>query len=241
MEVRGQMRHRLFKLLTLIILGLALPVATWLAIPQPQASAQCGTTASSCKTCHETQGKYPVKTKGEWHTRHAFGDFCTYCHGGNSRAADQPGAHTGLVKPLADVNVTCSVCHIDDCNTRAQKYASALGVSVGQDGGGQSPLLPGVFPRPAGPPVAKEPAALTGARAVNWGNVVLAALALALTFGGGGFVVWNERKIRLAQATGWEGLLRSRPELGELMPLLAQADSQTVKVIARTLTERSKN
>jgi hypothetical protein len=246
-----------------IAVGLILPLMAWLAMPQPQASAQCGTRASSCKTCHETQGKYPVRTKGDWHTQHAFGDFCVFCHAGNVLATDKAKAHLGMAKPLDDVNASCAVCHDADCGARAEKYAQILGVTVGMGSGepaaprgaapqlsfvprmagaGDQPSLleqsPNPFAELSAPPGNEEP---TDERSVNWGNVVLAALALALTFGGGGLIVWNERKIRLAQATGWEGLLRSRPELGELMPLLAQADSQTVKVVARTLTERGRN
>jgi hypothetical protein len=74
-------------------------------------------------------------------------------------------------------------------------------------------------------------------RNVNWGNVALAAIALALLFGGGGYVLWNERQH--SQRLAWDKLIGNRPELGELMPLLVKADAQTVQVIARTLAERS--
>jgi hypothetical protein len=80
-----------------------------------------------------------------------------------------------------------------------------------------------------------------GARNVNWGNVGLADIALVLLYGGGGFVVWNERKrLSIAQPSGWDKLINTRPELGELLPLLAKADAQTVQVITRTLSERGK-
>ncbi len=149
------MSRRFFELILLITIGLALPLAVWLTLPQPQASAQCGKTASSCKTCHETQGKLRVNTKGEWHTQHAFGDFCVYCHAGNAQAKDNAKAHTGLVKPMADVTCTCATCHTDDCNSRAQKYASVSGVTVGQGSSGPTspkgpaPLIP-LVPRAAG-------------------------------------------------------------------------------------------
>ncbi len=250
------MSQRFFRLLILITVALALPLLVWLAMPQPQASAQCGTKASSCKTCHEIQGKLRVNTKGDWHVQHYFGDFCVFCHAGDAKATDKIKAHKGMVKPLEDVSASCAACHESDCNTRAERYAKVLGVTVGMGGGptaprGPAPLLPFV-PRVAGvggqtslpgqdqspiaessPPSSsdKEP------RNVNWGNVALAAIALALLFGGGGYVLWNER--RHSQRSAWDKLIGNRPELGELMPLLIKADAQTVRVIARTLSERS--
>jgi len=255
------MSQRLLKPLILILLGLTLALSAWLAMPQPQASAQCGKTASSCKTCHETQGKLRVNTQGEWHIQHAFGDFCVYCHAGDVKAKDKTLAHKGMIKPLADVTFTCATCHTDDCDTRAQRYASVLGVTAGEGGSGATapmgpaPLLPFV-PRMAGtgdtpsPFQQPSPSAQSGTlgsepgdnmRTVNWGNVILTVLALALLFGGGGFAVWNERRLLYAaQPTGWDRLIGARPELGEVMPLLAKADAQTVKAIARTLAERNK-
>ena len=252
------MSQRTFKLLILLTTALALPLFVWLVMPQPQAAAQCGTRASSCKTCHEVQGKLRVNTKGDWHIQHSFGDFCVFCHAGNSQAKDKAQAHQGMVEPLENVNTSCAVCHDADCNTRAEKYARVLGVTVGMGSGGPAspggpmPLLPFV-PRVAGTgdqtslpgqdqsSLAPSSPASSGdeeARMVNWGNVVLALMALALLCGGGGFALWNERL--LSRRPAWEGLIRSRPEVGELMPLLAQADAQTVQAIARTLAERSK-
>jgi len=256
------MSRPFFKLMLLIALGLALPLAVWLTLPQPQASAQCGKTASSCKTCHETQGKLRVNTKGEWHTQHAFGDFCVYCHAGNAQAKDKAKAHTGLVNPLADVTYTCATCHTEDCSSRAQEYASVLGVTAGQGGGGAtspkgpSPLVP-LVPRVAGTgdtptllgqttsPFAEssQPGSDVSAEtsSVNWGNVALALIALVLLLGGGGYAFWNERRILTAvRPSEWGDLIKARPELGEVMPLLARADEQTVHVIAQTLQRKSK-
>jgi hypothetical protein len=252
------MNRRFFKLLILITAAMTLPLLVWLAMPQPQASAQCGTTASSCKTCHEIQGKLRVNTKGDWHVQHSFGDFCVFCHAGDAKAKDKAKAHKGMVKPLADVGSSCAMCHEADCNTRAEKYAKVLGVTVGVGSGGPSaprgpaPLLPlvprvaGVGEQPSLPGQDQSPIAESSppsssdaeTRNVNWGNVALAALALALSFGGGGYVVWNERQH--SRRSAWDKLMGNRPELGELMPLLAKADAQTVQVITRTLAERSK-
>jgi len=252
------MSLRSFRLLILIMVGLALLLFVWMAMPQPQASAQCGTQASSCKTCHEIQGQLRVNTKGDWHVQHSFGDFCVFCHAGDAKSNDKAKAHQGMVKPLNDVSASCAACHESDCNARAEKYAKVLGVTVGMGGGpsaprGPAPLLPFVpqvagvgdqattlpaQPLLVGSPVLSSSGATTDERTVNWGNVVLAAIALVLLFGGGGFVFWNER--RLSRQSNWDMLISARPELGELMPMLAKADSQTVQVITRTLAERSR-
>jgi hypothetical protein len=81
---------------------------------------------------------------------------------------------------------------------------------------------------------------LAESRQINWGNVSLAVIALALALGGGGLVFRNERKLAAATAAGWDRVVEARPDLQELMPLLSQADAQTVKVITRTLAERNK-
>jgi hypothetical protein len=252
------MSQRFSRLLMLITVGLSLPLLVWLAMPEPPAAAQCGTRASSCKTCHEIQGKLRVNAKGEWHVQHAFGDFCVFCHAGDTKAKDKTKAHAGLVKPLDDVSASCSMCHEADCNTRAEKYAKVLGVAVGTGSGGASaprgpaPLLPFV-PKVAGvgdqaTTLAAQPLLIgssaslasqepTDEPAVNWGNVALAAAALVLSLGGGGLILWNERR---RAASSWNELIARRPELGELMPMLAQADAQTVRVITQTLAERNK-
>ena len=81
--------------------------------PKP-AQAQCGSQASSCKNCHETQGQMPVNTSGEWHQAHAFGDFCEFCHAGNVQATAKEEAHVGLAAPLDDVKAGCQSCHPSD-------------------------------------------------------------------------------------------------------------------------------
>jgi hypothetical protein len=97
-----------------------------LLFPRP-AAAQCGSSASSCKNCHEVQGQDPVNAKGAWHQQHAFGDFCEFCHAGNVKAQVEAAAHTGMVDPLADVKGSCQSCHPNDYLDRAKQYADALG------------------------------------------------------------------------------------------------------------------
>jgi len=110
-----------------------------LATPTPT-DAQCGSSASSCKSCHETQGQDPVNTNGEWHTQHAFGDFCEFCHAGNVQAKEKDTAHQGLVDPMGDVAASCQGCHPQDLTERSQIYASSLGIDLSNpsSGGGDS-------------------------------------------------------------------------------------------------------
>lgn len=124
------------------------PIALWallfgsvillVGLMWPQtANAQCGSSASSCKNCHEVQGEAPVNNDGtSWHEAHAFGDFCEFCHAGNVQATDEAGAHTGMEAPLDNIQVSCGNCHAADLNERAEVYAVALGVEIGTGGGG---------------------------------------------------------------------------------------------------------
>lgn len=117
----------LFISVTLVLVGMIL------SIPNP-AQAQCGSSASSCKSCHETQGQDPVNSESEWHTQHAFGDFCEFCHAGNVQATDEAAAHEGLVPPMEDVAASCQGCHPQDLAERSQKYASVLGIEISSGG-----------------------------------------------------------------------------------------------------------
>ena len=104
-------------------------------LPLSSALGQCGSQVSSCKNCHEVQGKKPVNNDGtSWHSSHAFGDFCYICHGGNQQATDETAAHTGLVDPLSDIKASCQSCHPNDLQARAQVYATKLGVQIGTSG-----------------------------------------------------------------------------------------------------------
>ena len=205
---------------TLVITGIAL------ASPQP-VKAQCGSQASSCKNCHETQAKDPVNNDGKaWHQSHAFGDFCYICHGGNNQATDETTAHVGLVAPLSDVNASCQQCHPNDLKARAQVYASALGVTVGSGGTAsttsatpapttaptdQAPVsqsLPAAAQAQA-PALASNDSNLTdyvqrydetvlGQQPTNWGNVFALALVVALLLGGGFLVNRREGWISIS-------------------------------------------
>lgn len=125
--------HKRFAILIALVC-IAFFAIAFLSLPR-SADAQCGSSASSCKNCHEIQGKAPVNTVGAWHTQHAFGDFCEFCHAGNVKAKEQNAAHTGMVSPLGDVQGSCQSCHPNNYTDRAQTYATALGVTLGEGGG----------------------------------------------------------------------------------------------------------
>lgn len=193
------------------------------------AVAQCGSSASSCKNCHEVQAEYPVNNDGtSWHQAHAFGDFCEFCHAGNVQATDAATAHTGMEPPLANVQASCGSCHAADLSERAAVYATALGVEVGAGGGSSAPpaaeppaaggtavntepattaaVVPVAAPAPASGLAIDDPNVIDyvarynetvlGIRPVNWGNRLLAGLIAVTLVGGGGFVLWNERRLR---------------------------------------------
>src|SRR5512138_2581121 len=124
--------------------GVALLAVCLIALATPQsARAQCGSQASSCKSCHEVQGQDPVNTDGTgWHQSHAFGDFCYICHAGNNQAKDKAAAHEGMVSPLADVKASCQQCHAADLQARAKVYADTLGVAVSSGTAAQATAEP---------------------------------------------------------------------------------------------------
>jgi hypothetical protein len=153
--------------------------------------AQCGTQASSCKNCHEVQGKDPVNSTGAWHTDHAFGDFCEFCHAGNVHATEQAAAHEGMVAWNADVKASCASCHASDYETRAQTYASTLGVEIntGATGGTAASTDAGSSATAACAPLGGEEIdynllyaeKLTPPPLVsNWGNVILGLMIVGV-------------------------------------------------------------
>jgi hypothetical protein len=192
--------------ITMIIAGILLVIVAipWLATAQP-VKAQCGSQASTCKDCHEVQAQMPVNADGtNWHEPHAFGDFCYICHAGNQQATDKDAAHTGMVAPLADTKASCQQCHPKDLDARAKVYADFLGVTVG--GEGVAPVAAAVQPVMICEPESNVPEDNTlvlakpvetvdyvtrynlGVHQVNWGMIGLAALLVAVIFGGAGFV-----------------------------------------------------
>ena len=204
----------------IIIFGLALVLVSAITLLTAQpAEAQCGSQASSCKNCHETQAQDPVNADGTgWHESHAFGDFCHICHGGNNQATDADTAHAGMVAPMSDVQAACAQCHANDLQARSNVYTAALGipaVSIGAQAAAASPAnaAPPAESNPATAPAAPAAPAVPALapndpnlvdyvarynqevlnqRPTNWGNLILTAL-LVLLVGAGIFFV-NRRE-----------------------------------------------
>jgi uncharacterized protein len=167
-------RAWLLLLSTLAIAALARPV-----------EAQCTSNASSCVTCHETQGSRPVLQSAQpWHVDHGFGDLCAACHGGDPAASAKELAHVGLRHPLADPALSCAGCHADDASTRADRYLAATS-SAGAP--------------PSSPPASPSPATPLGP---STADRILASLAVllmnALYFMGRRLLATDQRRSRLA-------------------------------------------
>lgn len=233
------MQNRKVRYLLPILIGTFLIASAILFWPTSEASAQCGSQASSCKNCHEVQGKDPVNADGTgWHQSHAFGDFCYLCHAGNNQSLVEEEAHSGMVPPLSDVKAACMACHPDDLMERAQVYATALGVEIGT-GGGSAPAA-GVESTETNAetssPASEEPAApamvvdestvvdynqrydevVLGKKSINWGDVIVGALIAVMVVGGSAFVLWNEHRLGTIKLPG----AAKEPEKAQDIPLV---------------------
>ncbi len=116
-----------------MLVFLSVMAAFWVS-PSMTESA-CGAAASSCKNCHEVKGEMGVNDKGYYHTQHAFGDFCVFCHSGNTAATTKVEAHEGMVKPLENLEQSCASCHPDDFEKKAKGYGAVI-KPKGKSGGG---------------------------------------------------------------------------------------------------------
>lgn len=235
-----------------VVLGVLLIVGSlMLFFPASHASAQCGSQASSCKNCHEVQGKDPVNNDGNpWHESHAFGDFCAVCHGGNSQSMDEAAAHTGMEDPLSDVKAACQQCHVDDLDARAKVYADILGVEVG---GGEAAAATENQPSGEGESSGGDciglmmPTDLTvddpnetdyvqryqelalGRHPLNKGNAILGILIGLVVLGGGAFVLYNE---------GWMNAGAAEEEmLADEISRLSPSARETLKKILQNPDE----
>lgn len=245
-----------------LLLALVLAVVGFITWPRP-ASAQCGSSASSCKDCHEVKKQDPVNAKGAWHTAHAFGDFCEFCHAGNVKSKDKAAAHTGLINPLSDVKGSCQSCHPNDYTDRAKKFADALGVQIGSGGApattgaSGTPVAPTANSAPCGPGAPTDgqvidlnkiyAASLGDVAPGNIGNMVLLVLIGATVFTFGGLALHYEHPVERG-IVAWHNLLATpvlattqapeQPELGSLLPLLSSSDPATLRALTTLLSDR---
>jgi len=251
------------KLILMILTGILLLIASgiWLTTANP-VSAQCGSSASSCKNCHEVQGELSVNNDGTaWHTSHAFGDFCYICHAGNQQATDEAGAHTGMVPPLSDIKASCVQCHPNDLQDRAQVYATALGVEIGSgtstgttstpsDGTGTDSSQPVI-----NAPVTTEldvndpnlvnyvqnyDQIVLGKFPTNWGNVILFVMIGMMTVGGGGFVIINEKRIRFSTVDANKLASEYPRDVLDMLPIIARLNSRVRSSLKNILNDKQK-
>jgi len=213
------MPHPRIRYFVPIFMGALLIAGFFLLLTTQPTLAQCGSQASSCKNCHETQGQDPVNNDGTaWHTEHAQIDACVSCHAGNPQSTDKTQSHTGMVPWDSDVKAGCASCHPNDYETLAQVYATTLGVTLGGGGGASTPAsaptqattatapTQAAMPSGGGSIVISQPGTVNyvqqyeetvlGQSTINWGNVILVMIILVLVFGGGIFIYWNERRRR---------------------------------------------
>jgi len=239
-----------------VVSGLALVLVSGLALMTvTPASAQCGSQASSCKSCHEVQAEMPVNNDGTaWHTSHAFGDFCYICHAGNNQAKDKAEAHTGMVPPLSDVKASCQQCHPNDLAERAQVYADQLGVEVGS--GSASTASAGAAPAAEQPAsVAAAPVSaeidyddpnlvdytarydeiVLGKKPVNWGNLILLGMIGLVAVGGGGFVVTREKLVSVKFGEVKQVGDEYPAEVVEMLPAITTLKSSSRKALKQVL------
>ena len=219
-------------------LALVFLAGSLLLLPIPTANAQCGSQASSCKNCHETQAQKPANNDGTaWHTEHQQIDACVNCHAGNPQSMDKAASHMGMVPWESDVKAGCFTCHPDDYLAKAQVYATSLGTTLG--GGAPSAAVTQSAAAPSAPVTAASPAAgivvnepgeidytkqydetVLGQHPINWGNVILVVMILAIVVGGGAFVYWNERRLRGSKGFFPQSLFPSKIAISDEAPLV---------------------
>jgi hypothetical protein len=252
------------KFFTIIISAgvlLLLGAGVWLAKADP-VSAQCGSSASSCKNCHEVQGKLSVNNDGTaWHTSHAFGDFCYICHAGNQQAMDETEAHTSMVPPLSDIKASCQQCHPDDLQARAQVYATALNIEIGSNsvpsttsGSAESNTTVENLPTADTPNsteldmtdpnlvnyVQTYDEAVLGKVPTNWGNVILLVMIGMLLVGGGGFVISNEKLINVTFGDTKKISDEYPSEVVDMLPAISKLNTKSRKSLKKVLDNPDK-
>jgi hypothetical protein len=247
-----------------LLTGMALLLAASLALATATpASAQCGSQASSCKNCHEVQGQDPVNADGTaWHQSHAFGDFCYICHAGNNQAKDITGAHEGMVPPLSDIKASCQQCHAADLETRAQVYATTLGVDLTAGFPADStaasdttmPASAAAVSANSVPScndlVVNDPNAINyienydqiilGKKPINWGNSILMVMIGLIAVGGGGFVITREKLVNVAFGDTRKVDNEYPADVVEMLPKIAGLKTKARKSLKNVLNNPDK-
>jgi hypothetical protein len=243
----------------LLLASIVAAVLVFIAWPR-SVDAQCGSSASSCRSCHEVQKMAPVSTKGAWHSAHAFGDFCAFCHSGNTKSKDKSAAHTGMVAPLSDVKSACQSCHPNDYMDRAKKYAAVLGKPIGTGTAAGKPSSTGTDQKSAN--VTFGPMPPTGGTIIDLnriyagldqprpnviGNVILVAMIAMVALVLAGLIFYYEKPLprlvaafRTLMASASPGVEPgvARPAMASLMPLLESSDPETLRAVTRVLSDR---
>ena len=222
--------------------------------------AQCGSSASSCRSCHEVQKAAPVNTKGAWHSAHAFGDFCAFCHSGNTKSMEKSAAHTGMVEPLSDVKGACQSCHPNDFMDRAKKYAAVLGKPIGTGTPTAKPPVTGSGEKPGN--VSFGPMPPTGGTIIDLnriyagldqprpnviGNGILVALIAMVALVLAGLIFYYEkpvprfiaafRRLIATPDSQFESGV-TRPAMASLVALLESSDHETLRAVTQLLSDR---
>ncbi len=245
----------------LIFAGLAILIAVGIFLSTPQeASAQCGSQASSCKNCHEVQAEMPVNADGTgWHQSHAFGDFCYICHAGNNQATEKDAAHEGMVAPLDDVQAACQQCHVADLDARAKVYANILGVTVGSGDAVPAPATADASPISVDSAVsapsnqcnevvvddpnmvdysANYDEIVLGKKPTNWGNMILMGMIGLMLVGGGGFVATREKFINVKFGDTKAVDAEYPADVVDMLPKIASLKADTRKSLKNVLENK---
>lgn len=232
-------------------------VSAFMLLGVTPAKAQCGSQASSCKNCHETQGKHSVNNDGtSWHESHAFGDFCYICHGGNNQSMDETAAHTGMVSPMSDIQAACGQCHPNDLQARADVYATTLGVTASLGGAAPTAVSATATPAASAPGVGDSfmPSEPTGAGNaelvdyvtryneevlhrgfINWGNVILLVMIGAMVVGGGGLVISHEGLVKVSIKDTKPIGTEFPADVADMVPSIARLKPNARRALSRLL------
>ncbi|MFC2063494.1 hypothetical protein ACFLXB_00160 [Chloroflexota bacterium] len=254
-------RNSIFKIIA--ITGVCLIAAAGiLMVNVNPVGAQCGSSASSCKNCHEVQGEMVVNTDGTaWHTSHAFGDFCYICHAGNQQVMDKNESHASMVPPLSDIKASCQQCHLDDLQERAQVYASALDIEIGiNPTGNTSDATPESNTSTEIQPIGDTPInneidmddpnlvnyvenydrIVLGKNPTNWGNVILLVMIGMLVVGGGGFVIMKEKLVNVTFGDTKKIEGEYPEEIVDMLPAIKQLNPKLRKSLKNVLDQPDK-